>query len=91
MKLYGAPNPAPNPRRVRIAIAEKGIDLVETPVDLRARAQITAIELDPITARIARQIHPDITLHAGVGLHGGAECLKGLGRKLRRACRRPRR
>ncbi|KPF67873.1 glutathione S-transferase [alpha proteobacterium AAP81b] len=38
MKLYGAPNPAPSPRRVRIAIAEKGIDLAETPVDLRARA-----------------------------------------------------
>ena len=30
MKLYGAPNPAPNPRRVRIFLAEKGIDLPET-------------------------------------------------------------
>jgi glutathione S-transferase len=39
MKLYGAPNPAPNPRRVRIYLAEKGIDLAETPVDLRAREQ----------------------------------------------------
>ena len=37
MKLYGAPNPAPNPRRVRIFIAEKGIDLPEIRVDLRAR------------------------------------------------------
>lgn len=37
MQLYGAPNPAPNPRRVRIFLAEKGIDLPETPVDLRAR------------------------------------------------------
>ena len=37
MKLYGAPYPAPNPRRVRIFLAEKGIDLVETPVDLATR------------------------------------------------------
>ena len=38
MILYGAPNPAPNPRRVRIFLAEKGIDLPETVVDMRARA-----------------------------------------------------
>ena len=37
MKLYGAPMPAPNPRRVRIFLAEKGIDLLETPIDLRKR------------------------------------------------------
>jgi glutathione S-transferase len=37
MKLYGAPNPAPNPRRVRIFLAEKGVDLPETPVDMRKR------------------------------------------------------
>ena len=37
MKLYGAPTPAPNPRRVRIFLAEKGIDLPETPVDLAKR------------------------------------------------------
>lgn len=37
MKLYGERNPAPNPRRVRIFIAEKGIDLAETRVDLRKR------------------------------------------------------
>jgi glutathione S-transferase len=37
MKLYGAPNPAPNPRRVRIFLAEKGVDLPETPIDLRKR------------------------------------------------------
>jgi glutathione S-transferase len=35
--LYGAPNPAPNPRRVRIFLAEKGIDLAETPLDLMKR------------------------------------------------------
>ncbi|MDE2356061.1 MAG: glutathione S-transferase family protein [Alphaproteobacteria bacterium] len=38
MKLYGAPMPAPNPRRVRIFLAEKGIALEETPVDLMSRA-----------------------------------------------------
>jgi glutathione S-transferase len=37
MKLYGAPMPAPNPRRVRIFLAEKGIELAETPLDLRKR------------------------------------------------------
>jgi glutathione S-transferase len=37
MILYGAPNPAPNPRRVRIFLAEKGIDLPETRVDLMKR------------------------------------------------------
>ncbi|HEY3796853.1 MAG TPA: glutathione S-transferase family protein [Caulobacteraceae bacterium] len=37
MKLYGAPKPAPNPRRVRMFLAEKGIDLPETPVDLGQR------------------------------------------------------
>jgi glutathione S-transferase len=37
MILYGAPNPAPNPRRVRIFLAEKGIELPETPIDLMKR------------------------------------------------------
>jgi glutathione S-transferase len=37
MQLFGAPNPAPNPRRVRIFLAEKGIDLPETPVNLMQR------------------------------------------------------
>jgi glutathione S-transferase len=34
MILYGAPNPAPNPRRVRIFLAEKGVELAETPLSL---------------------------------------------------------
>ena len=59
MILYGAPMPAPNPRRVRIFLAEKGIDLPETPVSLMKRehkspefraknslGQIPALELD---------------------------------------------
>ena len=37
MKLYGAPMPAPNPRRVRIFLAEKGIDLPETPMNIMKR------------------------------------------------------
>jgi glutathione S-transferase len=37
MILYGAPNPAPNPRRVRIFLAEKGIELAETPINLMKR------------------------------------------------------
>src|SRR3989338_11296641 len=37
MILYGENNPAPNPRRVRIFIAEKGIDLPETRVNMRER------------------------------------------------------
>jgi glutathione S-transferase len=59
MKLYGAPMPAPNPRRVRIFLGEKGIELAETPVNLlkrehkspehRARnslGQVPTLELD---------------------------------------------
>ena len=59
MILYGAPMPAPNPRRVRIFLAEKGIDLPETPVDMMKRehkspdyraknslGQIPTLELD---------------------------------------------
>ena len=59
MILYGAPSPAPNPRRVRIFLAEKGIDLPETLVDMRKRehkspefraknpaGQIPTLELD---------------------------------------------
>jgi glutathione S-transferase len=37
MKLYGAPMPAPNPRRVRIFLAERGVELAETPVDIMKR------------------------------------------------------
>ena len=59
MKLYGAPMPAPNPRRVRIFLAEKGIDLPETRVNMMKRehkspefraknsmGQLPALELD---------------------------------------------
>jgi len=37
MKLYSAPDPAPNPRRVRIFMAEKGISIPEVMLSLRDR------------------------------------------------------
>ncbi len=59
MILYGTPNPAPNPRRVRIFLAEKGIELPETNVNMMKRehkspefraknsmGQIPTLELD---------------------------------------------
>lgn len=38
MKLYNAPLPAPNPRRVRIFLAEKGLSLPLEDVSMRDRA-----------------------------------------------------
>lgn len=62
MKLYGERDPAPNPRRVRIFIAEKGIDLPETRINLRkgehkaqqhrqrnSLGQVPVLELDDAT------------------------------------------
>ena len=59
MKLYDESNPAPNPRRVRIYLAEKNISLPLVPVALRKRehkapdfvaknslGQVPALELD---------------------------------------------
>jgi glutathione S-transferase len=37
MLIYGAPYPAPNPRRVRMYLAEKGLSPPYADVDLRAR------------------------------------------------------
>jgi len=45
MILYDSPNPAPNPRRVRIFAAEKGIALSLRPVSLLAREHKTAEHL----------------------------------------------
>lgn len=41
MILYGAPKPAPNPRRVRMYLAEKGLAIPETLLDLRQREHKT--------------------------------------------------
>lgn len=59
MIFYDSPNPAPNPRRVRIFAAEKGIDLPSQPVSilkrehkspeylaLNPRGQTPALQLD---------------------------------------------
>jgi glutathione S-transferase len=45
MILYDSPSPAPNPRRVRIFAAEKGIDLPLQPVSLMAREHKSAEHL----------------------------------------------
>jgi hypothetical protein len=37
------------------------------PPELRARADVTAVELDPASARALGLIHPDVALHGGVG------------------------
>lgn len=39
MLFYDSPNPAPNPRRVRIVAAEKGIELPSKPVSIIEREQ----------------------------------------------------
>ena len=59
MILYGAPMPAPNPRRVRMFLVEKGVELPETRIDMMKRehkspeyraknslGQIPTLELD---------------------------------------------
>jgi glutathione S-transferase len=59
MKLYSAPSPAPNPRRVLIALAEKGVSIPVLDLSLikgehklpdfvakNSRAQIPVLELD---------------------------------------------
>lgn len=45
MILYDTPSPAPNPRRVRIFAAEKGVDLPLHPVSLMAREHKSAEHL----------------------------------------------
>lgn len=63
MKLYNVPNPAPNPRRVRIFMAEKGLDLPLEPVSMmkgehktpefkekNSLGQVPVLELDDGTA-----------------------------------------
>ena len=59
MMLYSAPNPAPNPRRVRIYLAEKGLSVPVTDLAIfkgehkapefiakNSRGQVPALELD---------------------------------------------
>jgi hypothetical protein len=37
------------------------------PLDIRERAQITAVELDQVSSQIAHYLHPDVTLYGGQG------------------------
>jgi glutathione S-transferase len=46
VKLYGEDNPAPNPRRVRIFLAEKGLTIDQERVPLRERAHKASAFLD---------------------------------------------
>ena len=63
MKLYGEAMPAPNPRRVRIFLAEKGLEVPEIRIGLRegghrspehlarnSLGQVPVLELDDGTA-----------------------------------------
>ena len=67
MKLYGEHNPAPNPRRVRIFLAEKGIEVEHVHIPMRQGAhktpdfltknslgQVPVLELDDGTCLRAR-------------------------------------
>ena len=64
MKLYGAPNPAPNPRRVRIFLAEKGIELPETPISLMTGEHKSPEHI----ARNSRGQVPTLVLDDGVAI-----------------------
>ncbi|WGM39874.1 glutathione S-transferase family protein [Caulobacter sp. NIBR1757] len=64
MILYGERNPAPNPRRVRIFVAEKGIDLPETRVEMRRREH----KSDEHRARNSLGQLPTLVLDDGTGI-----------------------
>lgn len=64
MKLYSAPMPAPNPRRVRITAAEKGITLDEVMLDLRGREHKAA---DHLARNVLGQV-PVLVLSDGTSI-----------------------
>ncbi|ATQ42484.1 glutathione S-transferase family protein [Caulobacter mirabilis] len=64
MILYGENNPAPNPRRVRIFLAEKGVDLPQQRLDLRKREHKAADHL----ARNSLGQVPTLVLDDGTAL-----------------------
>ncbi|MEI8166285.1 MAG: class I SAM-dependent methyltransferase [Chloroflexales bacterium] len=53
--------------RILEPAAGVGHFILTMPPALRAHAEITAVELDPTSARILGRIHPDVALHGGVG------------------------
>jgi N12 class adenine-specific DNA methylase/SAM-dependent methyltransferase len=58
---------AVEPLRILEPAAGVGHFISAMPPALRKRAEIIAIELDPLSGQMLGHIHPDITLHAGVG------------------------
>jgi len=74
--LYGERNPAPNPRRVRIFIAEKGIDLHETRVALHKREH----KSDEHRARNSLGQVPTLVLDDGTAISGSVSICRDLER-----------
>lgn len=56
-----------DPPRILEPAAGVGHMISMMPAALRARAAITMVELDPVTSRILPHLHPDCTIHGGVG------------------------
>jgi glutathione S-transferase len=63
LKLYQS-NGSPNSRRVRIFLAEKGIDLTQVPVDLGAKEQFS----DAYVAINPRRVVPTLVLADGTAI-----------------------
>ncbi len=49
------------------ALGAAGLWIATMPPALRARAAITAVELDLVSSQIAQLLYPEITLHGGIG------------------------
>ena len=60
MILYGAPNPAPNPRRVRIFLAEKGIEQYMDQIKDMTLAQVAPMSQGAIDDAKLKQIQADL-------------------------------
>jgi adenine-specific DNA methylase len=44
-----------------------GMFVATMPLDIRQRSAITAVELDIVSSDIASMLHPDVTIHGGIG------------------------
>lgn len=69
MKFYDC-KPAPSPRRVRIFIAEKGLEIPTVQVDLRNREQLTAAfrEINPHCTVPVLELDDGSRLYSSVGI-----------------------
>ena len=70
MILYDTPSPAPNPRRVRMFAAEKGIDLLLQPISLMAREHKSAEHLarNPLGQTPVLELDDDTTISESVAI-----------------------